>query len=604
MSLFSKKSLRELAIAAVVMVAPSTAQLQAKVSPPQYIRTSPGTIAQSLRNNAPPKSLTPDEQWSDCREVMLIKELPTTITKSGFYCLDQSVEISASTTEAAITVQADNVDINLGSHTLLILNGTPGISATGISNLCVHDGTIQGTTLGAFEATSNAVLLSDVENCSFKNLFMQMTNNGFLIGNCTGLDISHCAFGFINNNAIGTQAGSLCQNVRIESCQFLDSITHISFASGGENISIRNCQFDQCFGSALFIGPVKNQASNIEISGCSFDGSASMPTGIVLGNAIDSATTNVEIRNCTFAEIFNTSLLVQSSQGLLVEDCTFTTSNSQFDMIQLAQSDPSTQVTDVSVRNSAISSPQAAPGFDGIFIGAAQGVLLENCVINTNGAAIPGFSPANVHIIGGGADLTACSDIKVKNCVIGNNAAQGIYCDGTQVIFPAPPSAPFAIEIDSCIIDGALNAGVFCDNALSCTIKNCEITGTTSGPGIMVADGAQFITIENNRVKNNAAQGISIDPTSASINVVGNVVSNNAGDGIFTESDTTVIQDNTISRNSGFGINNASASTTIYDNTACNNSINSQASNCAGVPAGLIVSPGYADVVGGNICCP
>ncbi|MBS0654249.1 MAG: right-handed parallel beta-helix repeat-containing protein, partial [Verrucomicrobia bacterium] len=416
------------------------------------------------------KSSSSDSSSDDCRKVHVIHKLPYTIRKSGFYCLHKDVDLQNDTTKAAIRVYANNVDIDLANHVITLSPTIAGIFAANVTNLSVHNGTIQ-TVAPSTNVNSNAVLLSGVSYASFKNLSLLSTNNGASMSNCTDVLFSSCAFSGQGSKGIFVPDSTTFQGLTIESCDF-DQIPNaeILIQSGGQDLSIHKCRFSNAGIITVGVAPLNSPVSNVEIADCDFSNLSF--SGIVLGApfAPTKPVVNAAIQNCRFAQVGATALLALNTQGLLVEDCLFQgASSNAFNLLGIAASDPTAAVTDTIVRDCTFNSPLAAPGFDPVFIGSAQGVLLETCVVDANGS---------VHIIN--TNGSAPSDIKVLNCVIRNSAAYGIYCDGTEGL----PTAPFAIDIENCLIDGAQSGGVFFDNVQSCIIKNCEVSGTTSGPGI------------------------------------------------------------------------------------------------------------------------
>ncbi|MBS0654237.1 MAG: right-handed parallel beta-helix repeat-containing protein, partial [Verrucomicrobia bacterium] len=114
-----------------------------------------------------------------------------------------------------------------------------------------------------------------------------------------------------------------------------------------------------------------------------------------------------------------------------------------------------------------------------------------------------------------------------------------------------------------------------------------------------------FITILNNSVVDNSAQGIILDQSSPNNDLLSNIVTDNGDDGIFLQSCFNTVKGNTVSRNSGIGIHNQrGCDNEFYRNTSCNNGENTLFDNCDGLPAGQVISPGGPAVAGGNICCP
>jgi len=528
-----------------------------------------------------------------------IKKLPVTIRKSGHYCLARDFDLTDPRyTGAAITVTADNVDINFKNHTLTLNSALTGVAATGVSNLAVHNGTITTPTPSTV-ATSNAFNYISVTDASFKEMVCLNTRNGTQLAACVDQLFVNCTFDghnfgiFVSSNGLET--------ITVENCEFGSLIVSGGIAdfTGGEGFVIHNCRFFAPI-FACFLGPKDINLSNIEVSDCEFTNSSFCLT---LGNNTGSFSTacqNAEIRNCRFANMPAIGINFQNCVGALVENCLLEATSSNFaNLIQLDTFSPTLVVNDIIIRNCTLSNLQSAAGFDNLIMAGAQGVLVEGCIFDTNTSETGGYFPANVHIVGdfNGDSLQTSSDIKLVNCIMRNQACFGIYCDGSA--FNSGGIAPIGVEIDNCLVDGALNGGIVLDNAEAVTIKDCEVTNTISGPGIFVTDGAQFNTIWNNTVVNNVNQGILIDATSSHNSIVDNIVSDNELDGLSIASSPNTAQGNILSRNGGFGINNTGgASNGFYNNSADNNT----SGNYSGVPH--VAAAGSPAITGGNISGP
>ncbi|MBS0655463.1 MAG: right-handed parallel beta-helix repeat-containing protein [Verrucomicrobia bacterium] len=610
MSLFSRKSLRELALQAVIVIAavtaPSTAQPQAieKRVLTKKAKSHHKHTKKAAKEHLPAKHKSAKDaahkQKNISGEVTLICELPYTITKSGRYCLKSKENVLfASNVGAAITVQADNVDIDLAGHTINLagFGTTAGIAATNVVNLFVHDGAITGLNANFLgnETAAFEILLNNVSQATFKNLSLTTQNECASISGCTNLLFSKCTFDALANSAsIVLEASSTFEDVTVEECTFLNTsgsmnLNHIAASGSGNGLTVSSCTFD----NALIPIETSQEANvaNIEISDCSF---TNAEVAIILANAQNS-----RVHNCSF-NVYAFAVAFLECQNMLVNTCDFQffgqdgyVNNGSFVLFRNSLG--------AIVRNCTMSNTQTCfPSiFEPVYILSSQDVLIDRCVIDGNSNANTfGATPANIHIAANPS--TPSSDIKIRNSVIRGNATYGIFCDGTESAV-----APTAIEIDNCLIDGALAAGVFFGNALTCTIENCEISGTTSGPGISLTDGSQYITMQSNTVVNNSAQGITLDLTSSNNDIAHNIVTDNLSDGIFIGSCFNTVSDNTVSRNGGIGINNLrGCNSEFYGNSSCNNGANTLFNNCKGLPAGQVISPGGASVAGGNICCP
>ncbi|MBS0656417.1 MAG: right-handed parallel beta-helix repeat-containing protein, partial [Verrucomicrobia bacterium] len=518
MSLFSRKTPQQLALQAAFAALLLAGQLQAiyparpidpispakqKELPKAKKKLSHKPVKEAKQRNSPvaatPKNDFPhaDKHCTGCSDVTVICDLPITITKSGRYCLaGKSNTFYATDTGAAITVEADNVDIDLAGHTInLVGNGTTaGISATGVDNLSIHDGTIVGLNqnFGANNLVATEIQLTAVTNATCKNLKIVTQSSGASIGfNCINVLFSNCTFDSLTN-ATGISINGQFEDVTIENCAFratsqFSNDESISVTAPGSNLTVQSCTFDNAathIDVTVFFGVL----TNLEISDCAFTNTVQAMN--MFGPSSSQPLSNCLVRNCSIS--VSGSVVPQPEQpptagiaftqcnGMLVENCDF-----QFTAMEASTNAGSfisffsslgAIVRDCSMSNTQTLFPSA---LEPVVINSSQNVLIEHCVIDGNANLLT--DNANVHIQT--TPPFPCSDIKVKNSIIRNNAFFGIFCDGVT----NGPMAPTNIQIDNCLIDGALAAGLFFDNAAICTVKNCEISGTTGGPGISLA---------------------------------------------------------------------------------------------------------------------
>ncbi|MBS0655275.1 MAG: right-handed parallel beta-helix repeat-containing protein [Verrucomicrobia bacterium] len=526
----------------------------------------------------PSRSSSSREQ---CKDVTVITTLPYTITASGFYCLGADAILAPTTiTTPAITVTANNVDIDLADHVILLNTLMPGISATDVSNLSIHDGTIQAVATST-NANSNAILLSGDSYVSLENLILLNTNVGVNSGDSTDVLIFNCKFAGEGSDGVLVPADTTFLDLIIDSCEFTDPPTEIAILGGGENFSVHETNFSNASSAGIAITP-DSTVSNVEVSDCDF---YNCNATIILGSATGATqdVVSTEIRNCRFSEVGagNASgILFQNGEGLLVENCAFQSATANtVSLLSIVSSSTTAVVQDALVRSCTFSNAGANANFNTIIIGSAQGVILEDCVVDANPSA-----GANVAVLNTNGSV-ASSDTSIRSCVI-RGASIGIYCHGAV-----------SVEIDSCLIEENTQDGVLLFDTHNSVVKNSTITTATGGSGIGLTNGSSVNTIFNNSVQGHFT-GILLDTNSPNNNVVGNIVTDNGGDGIYIGSGTNTIIDNKVDRNGANGISNGGSNNNISGNTACNNTT----TNCISVPNAQ--TPGSSPVVvGSNTCC-
>jgi len=505
-----------------------------------------------------------------CTPPKPISEVPFVITESGKYCVTQDLSF-LSNTGPAVTIAANDVEIDGNGFTLVIDPAINGIFGQNISNITIKNWEIQSSVVSS-NANSNAFNFTDIQRLIFDNVVIKDTRRGILLVRPTDTQVLNCEFSHPAANGRGLQT----QNSRgtvVENCNFLRA------------------------GNIHFFGGTDDRVAHI--NNCKFLNLNDLTTtqGILYQNSIAGGITeNVHINNCTFTKQVQSiriigSGVIEPPKGILVENCTITQSlgvgifmaanNAVIDNC-VVESDPSSQVNclqigaaqvsnNVIVRNSVFSNPQADPVFDNILILNGNGVLIENCIADSNpsGVGVVGTKVANIHIgFTLGIISTPSNDVKISNCIVRNTAQVGIFAElGSK-----------NVVIENTQVDGALEAGIMLNNVTTSRIKDSEVTNTLGGPGI------HFINARRNVVDTTA-------------------VKNNTGDGILLDALSTVntIKYSVFSANTLNGINNLGGTANeFYYNSSCNNN----GTDCVGIsPASIAQPPGAPATNGINVCC-
>lgn len=529
-----------------------------------------------------------------CSQRIVIDELPVIIEESGAYCVAEDLSLDDGT-DPAITVLADNVDIDLGGHVITVTPDIAAIFAEGITNLTVHHGTLRNEEPAlATDVNSHGALLLGDSHVTFEDVIFFNLRRGIEAHDSSDLTVENCKFdqaADVGNRNIEI-LGVLSEHITVEGCDFGHNTFRGVLAPGCNDISVRNSKFS----SVRIIGAIGVFTPNIStefafdapvhdvvVADCQF----TTFTGVVFGS---QATTTIgvsgaEVQNCVFSNMASSAVSIQSGVGILVQDCVATAGeDNQFNLIQMVFANPDTHVNDIEVINCSFSQETTVqPGFDTALMTGAQGVLFDTCIFDASPEPLdnPVYIPANFHIDQGSGqetlDFPVTKNVRLVNSIVRNAATIGVFVDLGNVVDGG--FSP-AIEIDNSQIDGAVLDGIRFVNVMSGSVKNSLVTNTTDGNGISLLQGSQFVTLLNNAVLANVGDGIFLSP----------------------DSSFNVVKNNTVSNNGERGINNSDCDTTneFYNNSACNNGDE----NCFGIePATLMVAPAGAYVNGANICC-
>jgi hypothetical protein len=135
------------------------------------------------------------------RAATVIGSLPYTISAPGTYVLSRN--LTAKSTDG-IDVNASNVTIDLGGYTLtqrVAGNGSGIFVTSGMSNVSVQNGVINGFYDGVFFGTGSGDALINVELLAIGNVGVSVEANDCLIENCVIGGASGASFGIGISNA-------------------------------------------------------------------------------------------------------------------------------------------------------------------------------------------------------------------------------------------------------------------------------------------------------------------------------------------------------------------------------------------------------------------
>ena len=229
------------------------------------------------------------------------------------------------------------------------------------------------------------------------------------------------------------------------------------------------------------------------------------------------------------------------------------------------------------IRNCSFINKNAGPNFNGMVVNGANGLVVENIVVNCNPTSLDSaVGRGGILYMGFINNVVAC---QFTNCIF---TAPDISPAGNGIVIVSPLLPPPNLEA----------AGIIFRN---CLVNNCSNDG-------IVLDSAYNVSIVDCNIQNCSTNAIHLTNFSISNSVIDTQITNNGGNGITVEGGCTEnhIQGNNVFYNFGIGLNNVdnmTNDTEWYFNTSCNNTINQ-----SGVP--FVIAPGSTTfVAGANIVC-
>lgn len=524
-----------------------------------------------------------------CATPIVIDAVPVVLDTPGRYCVVNDLEFEGS--GPAISIVVSNVLIDFDNHVLTIdAADAQGIFAQDVDNIIVQNGTIQSD-LPATDDENRAIYLVNVKHSVIQNMALTDTLIGvgtgqFMPNDLTGVEdltIYKCFFNHASQNARGTHFVN-SSGITVDSCVFGNigpsgevSAIGIFAETNTQNTTITNCQFlnnNQSSGRGIEIqgfvfAPAGGPSVSTIIDGCTF----SNTVNDIAFFEDNGAPVDALITNCTSAD--SQLALILTGRGFYIENYVASQKISPLSL-QLAEVGFNTFTgNDVTFKNCNFTSPLAQASATVINISNGDGILIDDCIINSNGTGDNANPASNIAI---GSTTFAVKNVKVRNCILKGNTQYSIIAKTANI------SAITHLFIEDCLIDGAQDAGIFLDNTVGAVIRDCQICNVT-GNVQRVAPG----------------HGIHINDNSFSNSVRGCVISRNNGDGIFVDngSDLNVVTYNKVFNNRQNGIECLNPlDNQFYYNEACNNAI----VDCVGLI--FTGAPGATSFkLGQNICC-
>lgn len=431
------------------------------------------------------------------------RNIPVTINCSGKYELCQDITFGGS--GPAITINADNVQLNLAARNITLTNANAtGIKVnSGFSEFVIENDAITNTAPRENQK-GTGIVVEGARKGLIKNVFTVNNLNGLTISNST--------------------------DIRVINSQFFNATNAGAQVTSSVDVVFDTCVFDQCVNGLLF-----NSVGDITTS-----------------------SRDCRVLNCSFPSSKLSNLLVQQMIGMVVDKCTFSeagvqpgVSSAKANLVQFGDAVKDDQSCfDVIFTNNTIVNKSNNKAPEGLGIYQGSGFLVESCVIEIdNTGQDQSLDLSGIHISNPGLG-TKASNVIIRDCVVQGPATNGFYPDvGTT-----------GVIIDGCLAAGALKDGIFLAGTSNSTVTNNTVVNNGTN-GIFIGEASPSNAINNNVVNGNGTSLV-ID----SLMPQGNGISIQTDD---TASTKNTIQFNEVFSNAVYGIDDEStANNRIYNNTS------------------------------------
>ncbi|MBA3954333.1 right-handed parallel beta-helix repeat-containing protein [Candidatus Dependentiae bacterium] len=434
-----------------------------------------------------------------CDAITPIRSVPFTITESGKYCLAQDVTYTGS--DAAITIAASNVNLNLANHNIILPEGS---TATAIAMDGVNEVTIENDSLRAANPTSieetetTGIRIANSTDITVKNVNIDNLNTGIFITNSRGLRVLRSYFHNITFRAVDAFSSD---DIAIEDSKFVNDLAFTDAGTAGVRFNSTSGKLDT------------PSCRNIRISDCQFSGTSlggPIQLRFVDGALVENTTVSVD------NEIFNANLLQGGSPN---------TGATGTDL------DNALTANSIIIRNSSFKSQNVANGTDGIVLAAGSGALIENVVVDVNSPQDPTGNPPYLN----GALHISASD---QPC---------LTVSGVDVPVCGNPNAVYSnVRVSNSSFRNQGFYGVIISSGTrNVVIEECIISRNNRGIRIV---GSTFVTLKNSSIEDNTTNGVLLSASLPSL-----PISDNPNQTFLSSSNNTIV-DNRVSGNGGEGI--------------------------------------------------
>jgi hypothetical protein len=218
-----------------------------------------------------------------------------TISTPGSYCLAETV-IHTNASNPAITINTNNVTLNLNDHHIICTGGNSGISATAKSNIVIKNGVISSAiTTGIFIDNSSRICIKNVKIFSCGDIGFNLNADESLIEHCVAINNDHgikldstentCIRDCVssNNTVSGYHITTGVNNIIVDSVALFNGTDGFLIATGGTRNIIYNCIASENQDDGIDA----SSASNTCIESCKIIGNAQ------IGIRGDGSTTRV-----------------------------------------------------------------------------------------------------------------------------------------------------------------------------------------------------------------------------------------------------------------------------------------------------------------------
>lgn len=399
----------------------------------------------------------------------------------------------------AFKFQTGDASLDLGNFTVVVGPETNGISATGVNNLIITNGTI----LSSEPGTSNiGISLTTVDNFRIENVHTDSELTGIQLLGCingrfTGLLQENHGF---DPSSLAFLSLGVCRNISFDNCKWNENV----FVVGSPEFITTS--------AIVLVGPSQNfrftkcQLYNSDITPISIEGFYMTSTTVDFQQPLNS-NEMLTVVDCHGLDIQKSSFICRnadphfsglnfiSGTNMLLKDCLIEDNASSFA--------PDTAVQEFPTALIHIGSSVGNVVFGGIGFGFVDNMTILNCTLNGGTAAVPSFVPPSSNptsrVPNRNPRLESILKVKTAPAVpatVVTRAFHAIYvlpgCTAIRIEnvnashfnsgdLPISPQIPGTIGYAAPVLGGAIRV----DGSDGVEIVNCNVTDVADGPGAL-----------------------------------------------------------------------------------------------------------------------
>ncbi len=213
--------------------------------------------------------------------------VPFTITSPGKYYVLRNLTYNG--TQAAITINADNVYLDFLNNSLTLTNQSgAAILAQGVKEFTLADGSIRAA------STNPTVSLVGVQKAAISNIYVSNSSTAIAVSGSSGLHIDNS---YLSGAGIDINAS---QAIAINGCSFQGAngqSNALLIRGASQHIAVSDSTFNN-WQNAIFA----NQVSGLQIEECLVKGSHVAPGPLLVLGTANSPANTIQIRNTTFEQ--------------------------------------------------------------------------------------------------------------------------------------------------------------------------------------------------------------------------------------------------------------------------------------------------------------